>query len=159
MQGTIAFLFDPLHADWISGFGSVEVVGPGHLGIGLTVTLAAGLTMLTIWVLAGRGRLSVVAVSLAALSVAILAEKSFAPQYLVWLAPLWAYWPMRRGWVTAAILTTIVFPLLYGEAHAWGPGFYFPTILAMVRNIVLLVATINWFLEQLRLRERDTRDG
>ncbi len=154
LQGTIAFIVDPLHAHWVSGFGSVEVVGPGHLAVGLAVTLAAGLTMLTIWVLAGRGRLSVVAVSLTALSIAVLAEKSFAPQYLVWLAPFWAYWPMRRGWVTAAILTTIVFPLLYGEAHVWGPGFYFPTILAMVRNVILLVATINWLFEQLRLRRQ-----
>ena len=43
-------------------------------------------------------------------------EKSFAPQYLIWLAPFWAYWPMRRGWVAVALLTTLIYPLLYGEA-------------------------------------------
>ena len=115
--------------------------------------VAAGAALLTIWAFARRGQLSVVAVSLAVLSVAVLAEKSFAPQYLVWLAPLWAYWPIRRGWLAAALLTTLVYPVLYGEAHAFGPGFFWATTVAMVRNAVLLVATVSWLVEQLRLRD------
>ena len=62
--------------------------------------------MSAVWVLGYRGLLSVVAVSLAVLSIAVFSEKSFAPQYLMWLAPFWAYWPIRRGWVVAALLTT-----------------------------------------------------
>ena len=156
LQGSVAFLSDPLHARWISGFGAVELAGPGHLAISLVVTAVAGAALLTVWRLARRGRLSVVAVSLAVLSVAVLEEKSFAPQYLVWLAPFWAYWPMRRGWVVAALLTTLIYPLLYGEAHRWGPSFYLPTSLAVVRNVVLIAATVGWLLEQLHERRKAT---
>ena len=45
--------------------------------------------------------LSVEATSLAVLSVSVLGDKAFSPQYLIWLAPLWAYWPFRRGWVVS----------------------------------------------------------
>ena len=93
-----------------------------------------------------------VAVSLAVLSVVVLTEKSFAPQYLVWLAPLWAYWPLRRGWLAAALLTTLVFPVLYGEAHAFGPVFFWPTAVAAATNTVLVVATVSWLLGQLQAR-------
>ncbi len=37
------------------------------------------------------------ATSLAVLSVSVLGDKVFSPQYLIWLAPIWAYWPLRRG--------------------------------------------------------------
>lgn len=151
VQGSLAFLSDPLHARWVKGFGSVEVAGRNHLVISLVVAILAGAALCAIWRFARHGRLSVVAVSLGVLSVAILAEKSFAPQYLVWLAPFWAYWPLRRGWVVTALLTTLVYPVLYGEAHAWGPGFYWATSVALVRNGVLLVATLTWLLEELRL--------
>jgi hypothetical protein len=151
-QGSLTFLLDPVRAHWLDGFGSIEVVGPGHLPISLLVMAATVGALLFVWLLALRGRLSVVAISLAVFSVAVLAEKSFAPQYLVWLAPFWAYWPMRRGWVLAAVLTALVYPLLYGEAHTWGPSFYLPTAVAVARNLVLVAATAGWFLEQLRLR-------
>ena len=68
LQGSVAFLSDPLHTRWISGFGAVELAGPGHLAISLVVTAVAGAALLTVWRLARRGRLSVVAVSLAVLS-------------------------------------------------------------------------------------------
>ena len=97
------------------------------------------------------------AVSLGVLSVAVLAEKSFAPQYIVWLAPLWAYWPMRRGWLAAALLTTLVYPVLYAEAHAFGPGFFWATTVAAVRNAVLAVATLSWLLGQLQARHLQKR--
>jgi hypothetical protein len=44
------------------------------------------------------------------------------------------------------------------EANSWGPGFYLPTAVAMARNVVLLVATTLWLLEQLRLN-RATRSA
>ena len=160
-QGSIAFLLDPVHARWVTGFGSIELAGRDHFVISLLVMIAAAAGLLAIWAFARRGQLSVVAVSLAVLSVAVLAEKSFAPQYLVWLAPLWAYWPMRRGWLTVALLTTVVFPVLYAEAHAFGPGFFWATTVATVRNAVLVVATLSWLLDQAQvthLQQRAVRE-
>ena len=117
------------------------------------------LSLLGVWALAGRGQLSVVAVSLAVLSIAVLSEKSFAPQYLIWLAPFWAYWPMRRGWAAVALLTTLIYPLLYGEAADFGPSFYLPTAVAVVRNMVLLAATAIWLLRQLQLHRETQYDA
>ena len=44
-----------------------------------------------------------------------------------------------------------MFPVLYFQAYG-GPssGFYLPTMVAVVRNIMLVVATVQWFREQLR---------
>ena len=42
LQGSIAFLADPLHARWVAGFGSIELVGRDHLVISVVVMLAAG---------------------------------------------------------------------------------------------------------------------
>ena len=151
LQGSLTLLVDPFHLHWISGFGSIEIVGLGGPAISVIAMSAMAAALLVVWVLGRRGQLSVVAVSLAAISIAVLSEKSFAPQYLVWLAPLWAYWPMRRGWVTVALLTTFVFPVLYVEAEHWGPGFYLPTAVAALRNIVLIVATVRWLQQQVRL--------
>jgi hypothetical protein len=151
VQGSLSFLLDPLHVEWIKGFGSIEVVASNHLAISVATTALMVAALVIVWALGYRGQLSVVAVSLAVLSIAVFSEKSFAPQYLVWLAPFWAYWPLRRGWLAAALLTTLVYPVLYVEAQRWGPGFYLPTFVAMVRNVVLIVATVQWLLWQLRL--------
>ncbi len=151
LQGSLTFLSDPSHLHWVSAFGSIEVVGSGNVAIAALVTAAMTGAMLVVWVFARKGQLSVIAVSLAALSIAVLSEKSFAPQYLVWLVPLWAYWPIRRGWVVAALLTTLIYPVLYTEAQYWGPGFYIPTAVAIVRNAVLLVATVHWLVDELGL--------
>ena len=160
LQGSASFILDPLHAYWIGAYGSIEVVGRGAMVISALTMVVTVLAMSAVWVLARRGLLSVVAVSLAILSLAVFSEKSFAPQYLIWLAPFWAYWPIRKGWVVAALLTTFVFPVLYFQAYG-GPssGFYLPTVVAVVRNIVLVVATVQWFREQLRPQREGACDA
>ena len=64
---------------------------------------------------------------------------------------------MKRGWVMTALLTTLIYPLLYGEAHRWGPNFYLPTSLAVVRNVVLITATVRWLLQNREKRRQSTR--
>ena len=144
LPGSLSLLVDPLGLHWSSGFGSVEVLGTDQAAIAAVVA-AAGLAGLAgVWGLAWRGRLSVEATSLAVLSVAILSDKAFAPQYLIWVAPLWAYWPVRKGWVVAAALTALVYPVLYSDAIVSVLGYYLATTAAGVRNGVLLVATARW---------------
>lgn len=150
VQGSLSFLLDPLHARWASGFGSIEVLGSGNDVISLVFSLSVLTLLVTVWVLARQGRLSVEAVSLAALSLAVFSDKAFGAQYLMWLIPLWAYWPLRRGWVVAAGLTTLIYPVLYAEAQRWGPSYYLPTAVGAVRNIVLVTATACWFWQQVR---------
>jgi len=159
LQGSLTLLADPLHVHWVSGFGSVEIVGVAHTVISVCVAVAMVGALLYIWHLAWRQRLSVEAVSLAVLTVGVLGDKAFAAQYLIWLVPFWAYWPFRRGWVAVAGLTTLVYPLLYGEAHTLGPDFYVPTAVALVRNALLLGATAFWLREQLRPGHQVETDG
>jgi hypothetical protein len=150
LPGTLTFLTGPLHLHWVFDFGAIEVMGPGRVAIEVVVGLVAVAGLCGVWLLAWRRQLPVEVVSLAVLSVAVLTNRAFAPQYLIWLIPFWAYWPLRRGWMLAAVLTTAVYPVLYLEAHAWGPGYYLATATAAVRNGVLIVATVGWFVERLR---------
>ena len=150
LPGSLTFLASPFHLHWLPAFGVYEVIGPGHVVIGMLVGVLLVAALSVVWLLAWGRRLPVEVVSLAVLSVAVLTDKAFGPQYLVWLIPFWAYWPLRRGWVLAALLTTAVYPVLYLEGHAWGPGYYLATGTAVVRNAVLIVATVGWFLERLR---------
>ncbi len=149
LAGSLSLLADPFHVHWVSRFSSVEIVGGGHMIIAIFVTLLVGVGMFAVWTLGWRDRLSLEAMSLCILTIAVLTDKAFAAQYIIWLIPFWAYWPLRRGWVAAAALTSVVYPLLYTEAHIWGPGFYLATATAGVRNAVLIVATVGWLIERL----------
>lgn len=150
LQGSLALLVDPLHQRWAYRFATTEILGTDHALIGAVVMAAALVALVAVWWLAYRGRLGVEAISLAVLTVAVLGDKAFAAQYLIWLVPFWAYWPLRAGWLSAAALTMLVYPLLYMEAFRYGPGYYLPTIAAAVRNAVLIVATARWLHEQLK---------
>ena len=149
LPSSLSLLASPLHVHWIYAFGAIETVGPLHGLIGVSLDVLVLTALGSIWWLAARGRLRIEAVSLAVLSVAVLGDKAFSAQYLIWLIPLWAYWELRRGWLIAACLTTVVFPFLYFEANFIGPDHYVPTAVAGLRNIVLLVSTLWWLREQL----------
>jgi len=148
-------LTDPLHVKWKFAYGGWEILGTHHNAIAILVLLATLIGILGVWRFAALGRLSVEATSLAVLSVSVLGDKAFSPQYLIWLAPLWAHWPLRRGWLAAGVLTTLTFPVLFileGEGFV-GHGYYLATGSALVRNVVLIVATVSWAREQLRARQ------
>ena len=155
--GSLSLLLAPSRVRWSENVEMIQISGPGH-AVASMVLLALAIGALGfVWLEAARGRLNVQSVSLAVLTIAVLADKTFAPQYLIWLIPLWAYWPLRRGWLAAAALTTLVYPLLYVEANQFGPGYYLPTSAALVRNVVLLAATALWLRGE--LREASLRKG
>lgn len=153
---TLTTLIDPFHLRWLDAFHTHEVAGAGFAAIRTLLGLGAIAAILATLALAWRRRLDVATVSLAILSVAILSDRAFAPQYLVWLAPLWALWPLRRAWVVAAIFTTLTYPigieLVVIDGHSYLPA----TLIAMARNIVLLVGTCAWFAQQLKSSPRMT---
>jgi hypothetical protein len=149
----LTLLTDPLHVKWIFSYGSWEIVGNYHTLISLVVTVAMLAGLIVVWRLTAKGRISVEASSLAVISVAILGDKAFSPQYMIWLIPLWAYWPLRRGWLTAAALTTLVYPLLFIEAALLGHGHYPAAAVSVLRNVVLVAATTRWLQEQVAARD------
>lgn len=149
VPGTLTLLLAPAHLHFGFAFGNQQVYGPGHTAVALLMGACAGAALLAVWWTAGRGRLPVEAVSLAALSAAVLTDKALAPQYLLWLAPLWAYWRLRPSWLLAAGLTTVVFPVMF-LATPVGASLYADTVLAALRNALLLGGTAAWLVEGLR---------
>lgn len=151
VPGTLTLLLSPSHVHYASAYGTHQIYGAGHNAIALLMAVATVAGLVWAWFHAGRGTMPVEAVALAVLSVAVLADKALAPQYLLWLAPLWAYWAPRRAWLLGAGLTTLVFPVVFLVAGYTG-SFYADTIVAGVRNAVLLAGTAAWAVEGLRTR-------
>lgn len=151
VPGSLGVLIAPLHLHWAYAFGAIEVFAPGHEAIALGTTLAEVGSLGALWMWAWRRRLPAAEVGLAVLSVAVLTDRAFAPQYLVWLAPLWAMFPLRRLWLAAAFLTSMTYPLALAigvfHFHSVLPA----TLVALVRNAVLLTATVLWLRERIRV--------
>jgi len=153
LPGGLTLLTDPLHVRWKFQYGGWEIFGANHNVIVILVLLATVTGVVAVWRFAALGRLSVEATSLAVLSVSVLGDKALSPQYLIWLAPLWAYWPLRHGWLAAAALSTLVYPVLFIEGGLLGHTYYFAAGAALFRNVVLIVATACWAREQLHARQ------
>lgn len=152
--GSITTLVDPLHLRWHYEFGCWQVVGADHAAIQALLGAFAVVALVAIWRLAWHGRLEVEAVGLAVLSVAVLTDRAFAPQYLIWLIPLWALWRRRASWVAAAVLTTLAFPVAFGFAQRGGHYFIVATLVAAARNAALCAGTFAWFVERLKSGRR-----
>jgi len=152
LPGSLTALVDPLHLRWVYGFGSWEVVGSGHAAIQMVVGILEGAVLVVLWTLAWRGRLLVDELSLAVLSTIILGDRALAPQYLVWVIPLWALWPIRRAWLAAAALTTLTFPFAFSIGSRFEGSLFPATLVGMGRNIVLLAGTLAWVHERLKSR-------
>lgn len=144
--GGITFLTDPLHASWHFAFGAWQISGTGAGPVKIAMLLLEVTGIAGVWWLLSRRRLTLQAASLAVLSVAVLCDRALGPQYLIWLAPLWALWPLRREWVAAAFLTTLTFPVVF---HLF-PTLTVATIVALLRNGALAVGTFLWFRAELR---------
>lgn len=144
--GSLTFLSDPFHASWHYAYGAWEISGGSSTSVRIVISLAELGAFALVWWLLGRRHLTVQAASLAVLSVAVLCDHALAPQYLIWLAPLWALWPLRRSWLVAALLTSLVFPIAF-QAF---PSLTVATVVAVLRNTVLIVGTVLWFRSELR---------
>jgi len=150
--GSLTALADPFRLHFLYSFKSWEVFGIGHAAIKYAVEIAEVGALGTLWVLAWRGHLTVDALSLAVLTVVVFADRAFAPQYLIWLAPLWALWPLRRSWLVASALTTLTFPVAY-SLHL-KIGLAPATLVGAARNLVLLAGTLVWLNELLNSRTK-----
>lgn len=152
VPASLTMLSDPLHLAWREGYGTHELVGAHHALIAGVVGGAELVGLALVLVFVARRRLDVVEGTLAVLSVAVLADRSFGPQYLVWLAPLWAGVLSRRAQpsrrvtrvvLAAFALTTLTYPVGY-VAGVWTHVAVLDTAMALVRNAFLLAATLAW---------------
>ena len=150
LQGSASFILDPLHAYSIGAYSSIEVVGRGAMVISALTMVVTVLAMCSVWVLARRGLLSVVAVSLAILSLAVFSEKPRLSTSSGW------HHFGRSGPSGKAGSSQHSSPpscsLCFTSKRQGVPVLVStcPAVVAVVRNIVLVVATVQWFHEQLR---------
>ncbi len=146
LPGGLAALTQVDRVRLITGFGSINVAGPPAGAIDLAVVAAAILALLAVWKLAIDGRIDFVTIVLASLTILVLGSKVFSAQYLIWLAPLWAKYPLRWQWVTSAALTTLGYPVGFILARHFGPEWlYFSLWIDLARNMILLWGTATWF--------------
>lgn len=153
LPGTLTLLVTPLHARWIHAYNNIEIVGSGHAVIAVLMVVLALVGMILVWGSAHRRGLGVETTSLLALSIAVICNKSLAPQYLLWLAPLWALWSIRKTWLAAAVLSSLVYPFLFSVAlhyHLRQP-LLAATGLAGLRNLLLIFGTVAFAWRTLRL--------
>lgn len=150
VPGSITLILSPAHLQWRHAFGAWQVLGAGAGVISPILAVGEVLGALGIWMALYRRRLGVEAASLAVISVAVLCDRALAPQYLLWLAPLWALWPLRRAWVASAALTFLTFPVSLMVHGGGAEDLLIPTVVGLARNCALLVGTISWLRAELR---------
>jgi len=98
------------------------------------------------WWMQFRGRLPVEVVCLATVTLAMLGSKVGSAQYLIWLMPLWALYPIRPQWLLAALLNIAAFPYGasgggFGPTHSYTDGL---TLILLTRNVLIAWGTWAW---------------
>jgi uncharacterized membrane protein len=101
-------------------------------------------------------RESLVLALFATVTLVLVADKVFSPQYLVWLLPFGALLPRRATipLVVASFLTLLVYPIGYPDLMHLHPTL---VVLLLLRNL-LLVALLLWSLVALRPRHSPLPD-
>lgn len=150
VPGSLSALLDPFHLSWREGFGAIEVHGGASAAIGHGAAGLELVLLLAVWGLSARRRLDVAEVAVAVMSIAVLCDRAFAPQYLIWLAPLWALFPLRRSLLLAALLTGVTYPLAVEVGLVHFHSLVPATATALLRNAVMVLATALWLRGRLR---------
>jgi hypothetical protein len=138
LAGQITALLDP-HFGMYASFGSVDIVAPVMGAVSVALMAAGVLAVLAVYWAYGVGRLDAVSALILVITVTILASKVLSVQYLIWLMPLWAWYPLSRPWFLAALLNTVSYPLMFSlyVADPWALGRWLIVSLA-ARNLALL---------------------
>ncbi|MFI5272002.1 MAG: glycosyltransferase 87 family protein [Ktedonobacterales bacterium] len=126
-------------------FVSLNLAGPleGILRPLSAVALLVGVA--AVYWRQARGKLSVGYAFVGCLSVVLVTNKIFSPQYLIWVLPVVAYVEgFDPLWVAICVLTWLDFPMIYQTRHPIITVPYNPLFLPVValRNALLLWVTV-----------------
>lgn len=153
---------------YISRYQAYEIYGPGvsaMLVVASVATVVGGLAIIALavraWRSPGHDLRTSATVMIAIIAVMIVTNKTFSPQYLVWLGgPLSVlllargtrpWWPRERTLLVLglvlALLTHLVYPLFYSWVTGAGPGAgrATMTLVLAARNVGMLVFTVMAF--------------
>lgn len=128
------------HAHFVISFGSYNIIGRHEGLLGALFMGVLAIAEIRIWVGFYTGRLDTRKAAALAVTWLLLTGKVLSAQYLLWVFPLWAMvadgaWLYPWGYASA-LLTTVVFPILYQttESVLWYVA------AATIRNLALLAA-------------------
>ena len=113
LPGIIAWVLDLAHTRIIFGYGALNIVTPISATVGLVFDLIMAISIGIELVLVYLDVLDLRAGSLVVLVTLLLTSKVFSVQFIMWLIPLWSYYPINRYWIAAALLSTAGYPLAY----------------------------------------------
>ncbi len=125
--------------EWVMTYQSLNFLSPVSLVASLLSSFFLGVGLLyTCW-LQWRGKIDLPMACLLTLLILLVTGKVLSPQYLIWVAPLFAYvgqgnWKWLVSWASVSILTLIIFPFMY--VHIVYIKSYYPVIL--VRDWLIL---------------------
>ncbi len=184
------------HQYWIgvSEFNAWEISGPGTsallsgAGISFALGIAVSVAGYLLWLRGRRQRLiEGAALMLLVIVVMIVTNKTFSPQYIIWLGgPLAAGWAMasenpKGSWqagddehrlaeisewtLLVTLMTQLVYPIGYASLVGHRPGLHGATLVLTARNVLLvwlLVKVCAWiwsflFPRRIRATEPDPR--
>ncbi len=142
----LSLLIDWHHTVVVNAFHSVDVVNAAARPTAIVVEALAGLSCIWVWWAQFRGRLPVEGACLATLTLAVLGSKVGSAQYLIWLMPLWALYPIRPQWLLAALVNIAAFPFGasgggFGPAHAYTDSL---ALILLARNVLIAWGTWSW---------------
>lgn len=140
--GTVMFVAAAGHPRWQFAFGQWQLMGGQSRWLAPLLAACEVSGALAVWWLLYRRRLTLESASLAVLTVAVMGNRSLAPQYLIWLIPLWALWAFNPAWLLCCLLTAATFPL--------APTLFTAALFGALRNVVLLVGFALWLRAELR---------
>jgi glycosyl transferase family 87 len=154
----LSLLLDWQHTVVVQSFGSVNVVNAFTTPTAIVVEALAALGCVWVWCLQWRGRLPIEAVLLTTLTLAVLGSKVGSAQYLIWLMPFWALYPIRPQWLFACVANIVAFP--YGAGGGLGvvPTHAFTdslTLILLTRNVLIAWGTWSW-LRSVLIERRET---
>lgn len=130
------------------GYSSANLVGPLSPLVSLAFAAAGLAALASSYVLFARGRLELGRAFIAVTLTVLLASKVLSPQYLIWVLPVVAAVEgLDALWLLVALLTTLIYPVLYVEFQLIGrltPPPYPGLLLAVigVRNLLLGLALL-----------------
>ena len=153
--GAFAALLAPLKTRLVFAYGAMNIVSPLSHPVGLVfdglMMLGLGLGLVLIYL----DILDLRAGCLWVLVVLLLTSKVFSVQFILWLIPLWSYYPLNRYWLLAAVFSSLGYPAVYLYAVHHPAWWSWVIVFFGLRSVAILVGA--WTVMRDRLNRRTMR--
>ena len=139
--GDIAAFLSPYHTRIAFAFGAMNIFTPLNHVLGVVFTVLMALSFLAIMAAVYADYLDYTKATLLSLVALLLTSKIFSVQFVMWLIPLWCYFPLNAYWVAAAGLSTVAYPFAYLFAIHHPSSWWILIVLYGLRSVAVLLGT------------------